>query len=64
MTKQEQELFEKYLMDDEWYAKHFCFNEAECYEIEKGLSYDDDLWLFNSKPNYGLEDEYDEESMP
>lgn len=60
MTREE---FEKYLLDDNWYVKHFCFNEAEAYCLEKELAYNHDCWLFE-RPNYGLEDDYGEDSMP
>lgn len=62
MTKQE--IFENYLLDDEWYLKHLCFDEAEACELERELAYNNDCWLFESKPNYGLEDDYGEESEP
>lgn len=62
MTKQE--IFENYLLDDEWYLKHLCFDEAEACELERELAYNRDTWLFESKPDYGLEDRYDEESEP
>lgn len=58
------EYFEEcYVLDDREYLKRFCFNEAEAYSIERALAYDDDCWLFN-KPSDGLEDRYDEDSMP
>lgn len=58
------EFFEQqYIINDAAYLKYYCTNEAEAYEIEKGLSYNDNLWLFN-KPSDGLEDCYDEESEP
>lgn len=59
----DRELFEsEYILDDREYLK-YCNDEAEKYAIEKELAYDDSCWLFNRK-NYGLEDEYGEESMP
>lgn len=62
MTKNE--YFEEcYVLDDVEYLKRFCSDEAEAYSIERSLAYDNDTWLFN-KPNYGLEDDYGEESMP
>lgn len=63
MTKNE--YFESmYIIDDAAYVKYYCTDEAEAYSIEKGLSYNDNLWLFEHKPNYGLEDDYGEESEP
>lgn len=52
----------RYILCDEEYVK-YCRNEAECYEIERGLKYDRDCWLFNAV-DYGLEDDYGEESEP
>ena len=58
------ELFEsEYLINDVNYLKYYCVDSAEAYELEKEMSYDEDTWLFN-KPSDGLEDRYDEESMP
>ena len=53
---------EQYILCDAEYLK-FCKNEAECYELEREMAYNDDMWLFN-KPSDGLEDHYDEDSMP
>lgn len=53
-----------YLLDDVEYLKRFCFNEAEAYEIQKSLSYDNSCWLFEKPVNYCLEDDYTEDSMP
>lgn len=62
MTSREQ--FENdYLLNDEKYLYYYCDNEAEKLEIERELRYDNDTWLFN-KPNYGLEDDYSEDSLP
>lgn len=55
---------EQYVLDDAEYVKT-CKDEVEVYFLEKELdSYDRDLWLFEHKPNYGLEDDYGEESEP
>ena len=53
---------EQYILDDAEYVK-YCSDPAEIYCLEKEMSYDRDLWLFN-KPADGLEDCYDEESEP
>lgn len=63
MTKNE--MYEDlYVINDAEYLDRFCKNEAEAYELEKSLSYNADLWLFEHKKNYELEDDYGEESMP
>lgn len=64
MTDRDREMFEKYLMDDEWYLKHLCFDEAEACELERELAYNRDTWLFEKPVNYELEDDYTEDSMP
>lgn len=53
-----------YLVNDRKYLEYYCIDECEAYEIEKSLSYDNDTWLFEYPKNYGLEDSYDEDSMP
>lgn len=54
----------EYLLDDQKYLEYYCVDEAEAFEIERGLKYDRDLWLFERPRNYYLEDNYDEDSMP
>ena len=54
----------EYLADDAKYLEYYCTDEAEALSIERELSYDNDLWLFENKPNYGLEDDYSEDSLP
>ena len=59
----DREYFEQeYILDDRQYLK-YCDDPIECYFLEKELAYSDDTWLFN-KPSDGLEDRYDEDSMP
>nr|WP_278860327.1 hypothetical protein [Catenibacterium mitsuokai] len=59
------EYFESvYLLDDVEYVKRFCFDDAEAYSIERDLQYNDNCWLFEKPVNYGLEDDYGEESEP
>ena len=63
MTREE--YFEStYLLDDVEYLKRFCFDDAEAYRIERSLQYNYNCWLFERPVDYGLEDHYDEESMP
>ena len=64
MTKDE--FFEQeYILNDRNYLKYYCHDSVEEYFLEKELNaYDRDLWLFESKPDYGLEDDYGEESEP
>ena len=60
----DREYFEnEYLLDDEKYVQYYCDDLAEEYLLKKEMSYDSDCWLFN-RPADGLEDCYDEESMP
>lgn len=54
----------EYLCDDEKYLQYYCKDEAEAFEIERELSYNADLWLFEKPKNYCLEDDYGEESEP
>ena len=59
----DREMFEQdYILNDIEYNK-YCNDPAEVYYLEKELSYDKDTWLFD-RPNDGLEDRYDEDSMP
>lgn len=59
----DREMFEQdYILNDVEYIK-YCNDPAEVYYLEKELSYDKDTWLFD-RPNDGLEDRYDEDSMP
>lgn len=53
----------EYLCDDEKYLQYYCDDLAEEYLLKKEMSYDSDCWLFN-RPADGLEDCYDEDSMP
>ena len=54
---------EQYVLDDQQYLK-YCTDQAEAYEIERALSYNSDTWLFENPKNYGLEDDYTEDSVP
>ena len=53
----------RYILNDAEYLDKVCRDEAEAYEIQKSLSYDNSCWLFD-RPNDGLEDDYGEDSLP
>ena len=61
----DRELFEsEYILNDAEYVK-YCKDDVEVYFLQKELdNYDQDCWIFDTKKNYSLEDDYSEDSLP